>query len=179
MIINHMVLFNYRWAIPIMAEIYRNIGVKFIYLHKKLLINKGVLSKTLQVLRDASYIQKNPGYGHPLRPEYIINKHAKIIAGKCRKIYETLVDAKLQHLLTSKWNLPVIMVMQDKSLRFSELKKEIYAITSRSLTKILKFLENEKILERTITSEYPPTSHYHLRPRFSFLYLILLDFNKI
>ena len=122
MIINHLVLFHYRWAIPIIAEIFRIGGVKFIYLHKKLGITKGVLSSTLQALQERKYIRKNPGYGHPLRPEYIIHGDARSIANNCQELIDGLRKVDLSHLLKAKWNLPFLMVISHKSFRFSEIK---------------------------------------------------------
>lgn len=177
MIINNIILLHYRWAIPIIAEIYRNSGVKYIFLHKKLNINKSVLSKTLQILGDHNFVQKNPGYGHPLRPEYVIHTNASVIAKKCQNLYDSLSDAQIKHILATKWMIPILLVIQDRKKRFSEIKKDIDAITSRSLTLVLKKLESEKILIRTIISEYPPTSYYQIQIKFHYLIPILLDFN--
>ncbi|WP_457919917.1 winged helix-turn-helix transcriptional regulator [Candidatus Lokiarchaeum ossiferum] len=178
MIISNIILLHYRWAIPIIAEIFRNNGVKYIYLHKKLKINKSVLSKTLQVLEESNYIKKNPGYGHPLRPEYIINENAFFISEKCRNLYDSLIEMNMQHILATKWIVPILLVIQNKKLRFSEIKKELDNITSRSLTIALKKLENEEFLERTTTSAYPPTSHYQIKKKFHLLFPILLNFNQ-
>lgn len=155
-------LFHFRWTIPIIAEIQRHKGVKYIFLHKRLKINKGVLSNTLQKLIEKNYIKKNPGYGHPLRPEYIMHENGIQTAMWCLEFYDKLLETNLSHLLKSKWNFPVILSFKNKKLRFSEIKVNLTGITSKALTIALKYLEQKSIIKREITADYPPTTYYHL-----------------
>ena len=177
MLIPHIHLFHYRWAIPILAEILRNQGIKFIYLHKKLVVNKSVLSKTLQELIKNEYIIRNPGYGHPLRPEYILHQKSLSIAQSCLDLYNQLVDAEFLDLLKSKWNLPILSVLQLNQLRFSEIKQSLGNITSRSLILALKHLEEMDYLKRTVSYDYPPIVQYKTRKKTEVIISMLEPFS--
>lgn len=177
MIINHLILYHHRWAIPIIAQIHKNNGAKYIFLHKSLQISKAVLSDTLPILIEAGYIQKNPGYGHPLRPEYIISPSGKLIANQCLDLYESLKKEGLESLISSKWCLPLILVIAKDRKRFSEIKEDIKTLTSRSLSYTLKKLENEKIVIRTVIPDHPPVTYYRLAQNMISILPKLLQFN--
>jgi DNA-binding HxlR family transcriptional regulator len=124
-------------------------------------------------------IQKNPGYGHPLRPEYILQPKSEKITNKCHVFYEKLVKYNLGNLLKSKWNIPVLFILKDKKFRFSELKRLFEGITSRSLALTIKNLEREQLIERILISDYPPTTLYSISHNFRFLIPILNELNSI
>ncbi len=67
----------------------------------------------------------------------------------------------------SKWNLAIIGALFDGPKRFTEIQKRIGNardgnINSKTITKHLKFLENHKILTRTVYPEVPPRVVYEL-----------------
>jgi len=60
-------LFHHRWAAPILAELHRSKGSRFVTLSNRLGLGRESLRRTLSALIDAGLVMKNPGYGHPLR----------------------------------------------------------------------------------------------------------------
>jgi DNA-binding HxlR family transcriptional regulator len=61
-----------------------------------------------------------------------------------------------------KWTIFVIMSLWDGSRRFSELRREIPAISQRMLTLTLRGLERDGLVKRTVTPTNPPRVDYEL-----------------
>ncbi|SDX39451.1 transcriptional regulator, HxlR family [Salimicrobium album] len=66
-------------------------------------------------------------------------------------------------ILVGKWK-PIILLhlMKEGTQRFSELKREIPEITQKMLTKQLRELEAEGIVDRKVYPEIPPKVEYSI-----------------
>ena len=76
-------------------------------------------------------------------------------ACEVRKVLDRVAD---------KWSLLVIALLDDRSLRFSELRRLIDGISQRVLTATLRQLERDGVVRRTITPLVPPRVDYALTP---------------
>ena len=65
-------LVHHRWNIAIVAELHRSNGAKFVTLANRLELGHSTLKRCLNALIDLGLVRRNPGYGHPLRPEYLL-----------------------------------------------------------------------------------------------------------
>ena len=83
-------LFHNRWSVPILAELHRHRGSRFVTLSRTLELSRESLRRTLGALIDGGLVGRNPGYGHPLRPEYVLTSAGERIAGACRPLVEQL-----------------------------------------------------------------------------------------
>jgi DNA-binding HxlR family transcriptional regulator len=155
-------LCHHRWAIPILAELHRARGSRFAAIANRLGINRDSLTKTLQDLILDGLVQRNPGYGHPLRPEYILTARGKRIGPTCWEIVQFLAKYRLQNVGFQKWSLPVLAALDDDHDRFAEIKSALNGITSRALTLTLKKLQSAGLIERTVIDDFPPTTRYTL-----------------
>ena len=63
-----------------------------------------------------------------------------------------------------KWKSRIICVLADKTLRYSELRKEMVNITDAVLASALKELQEDGIVERRQYMEVPPRVEYALSP---------------
>ena len=79
------------------------------------------------------------------------------------KIYQ---DCPLEDALTvlgGKWRLKIIWIIYNfKVIRFNQLKRELPGITDLVLSKILKMLVENNIVERVQFNEIPPHVEYSL-----------------
>ena len=75
-------LFRRRWACPVIAELHRSDGAKFVTLVNRLGSNPAAMRTTLDDLLELGWIRRNPGYGHPMRPEYLLTAHGERIAAR-------------------------------------------------------------------------------------------------
>ena len=68
----------------------------------------------------------------------------------------------LNEVLYGKWKYIIIWNLISKPLRFSDLRKNIPAITDRMLSLQLKELEENIFIERSVTEGIPPKIEYRL-----------------
>ena len=116
-------LLHHRWAVPILAELHRTGGgAKFITLLNRLQTNRPSLKRTLQSLIDAGLVTPNPGYGHPMRPEYILTKAGTSLGPHCTRIMKLLRRLNLVDVGLRKWPLCIIAALDAGPLRFTDLR---------------------------------------------------------
>src|SRR5947208_12763974 len=65
-------LFHHRWAPPALALLGERGGARFVELQRRLDVGRESLRRALDSLLDAGLARRNEGYGHPLRPEYVL-----------------------------------------------------------------------------------------------------------
>src|SRR4051812_11048440 len=150
-------LTHHRWALPVLAEIERTSGSRFVTLGRRLGVGGDSLRRTLATLQEEGLVERNPGYGHPLRPEYVLTRRGAAVAPACA----ALLDAARGHegVLLKKWSLPVIAQLA-RPRRFSELRALIGGVTARSLALTLRELEAEGLVRRQVTDDHPPAVRY-------------------
>lgn len=76
-------------------------------------------------------------------------------------------DCEVRQILdriADKWSLLVIALLERRSLRFTELKREIDGISQRMLTQTLRHLERDGLVRRTVHPVVPPRVDYDLTP---------------
>ncbi|MEP2532625.1 winged helix-turn-helix transcriptional regulator [Shimia sp.] len=107
----------------------------------------------------AGLLERNPGYGHPLRPEFRLTqlgKEAAAIAGKVQRV--SAEDD--QRLLRKSWTLPVLTSLQ-RPCHFSDIKRNLHTITDRALSQSLKSMEVKDWVHRSVDeTARPPRSIY-------------------
>ncbi|WJY27613.1 MULTISPECIES: winged helix-turn-helix transcriptional regulator [Sporosarcina] len=66
-------------------------------------------------------------------------------------------------IVVGKWKPVIILhLMHEGTKRFSELKRSMPGITQKMLTKQLRELEDEDIIERTVYPQVPPKVEYSM-----------------
>jgi DNA-binding HxlR family transcriptional regulator len=139
-------LVHFRWALPILAELYRNNGCKFVTLVTCLKLSKDALSRTLNALITQDLVMRNPGYGHPLRPEYILTAKGQRIGQAVFELIQTLERLEITDIALKKWSLPIILLLQDQP-RFTDILEQLPGLTTRALALGLEQLMQAKLLE--------------------------------
>lgn len=61
-----------------------------------------------------------------------------------------------------KWKLVVLEHLSSGTMRFGQLQRAIPPITARMLTRQLRELETDKLVQRTVYAEVPPKVEYSL-----------------
>lgn len=61
-----------------------------------------------------------------------------------------------------RWKLQILSMLENKKLRFSELRSGFSLMTERMLTLQLKALEKDGLVKRTVFAEVPPRVEYEL-----------------
>lgn len=153
-------LCHHRWSLPVLAEIGRTKGSRFATLGGRLGVTGESLRRTLAYLEREALVRRNPGYGHPLRPEYVLTARGRRLAPRLRALVDMLGGA--EDIALKKWSLPVLAELREPR-RFSELAAALPA-TARALALALKDLEAAGLIRRTVTDEYPPQVRYETTP---------------
>jgi len=63
-----------------------------------------------------------------------------------------------------KWSVLIIIMLAERTRRFSELKRAIGGISQRMLTLSLRGLERDGLVKRTVFPVVPPRVEYELTP---------------
>ncbi|WP_262851295.1 winged helix-turn-helix transcriptional regulator [Mumia quercus] len=66
--------------------------------------------------------------------------------------------------IADKWSLLVVSLLEERTMRFNELRREIDGISQRMLTVTLRNLERDGLVCRTVYAEVPPRVEYCLSP---------------
>jgi DNA-binding HxlR family transcriptional regulator len=66
--------------------------------------------------------------------------------------------------VADKWSLLAIALLEERTLRFTELQRRIDGISQRMLTVTLRQLERDGLVRRTVYPVVPPRVEYSLTP---------------
>lgn len=151
-------LFHHRWAPPALALLAERDGARFVELQRRLDVGRESLRRALDALIDLGYVRRNEGYGHPLRPEYVITPAGHVAA--------PLAEAATAggDVLLRKWSVPVLVTL-DEERRFSELRALLPGVTPRALALALRDLEDAALVRREVLPTRPPSSLYRATAR--------------
>ena len=150
-------LVQHRWCIPIVAETHRLGGARFAAYRGHLGISRDALTSTLAFLMERGLIARNVGYGHPLRPEYVATPRGQNLGPACADLYECIRRLRIEGVALRKWSLPVVSAVHGNQGSFAQLRRRLYPITPRALSKCLVSLDTAELVHRD--SE---TAHYTL-----------------
>ncbi|NSL85301.1 winged helix-turn-helix transcriptional regulator [Chitinophaga solisilvae] len=75
------------------------------------------------------------------------------------KLYYTPIEFALEHI-GGTWKMPILWRLQQKTLRYGELKKDIPHITHKMLASQLRELEEKGMITREAFAVVPPRVEY-------------------
>jgi DNA-binding HxlR family transcriptional regulator len=153
--IDLIALFHHRWAPPALADLARREGVRFVELQNRLGVGRQSLRRALDALLDLGYARRNPGYGHPLRPEYLVTPTGRTAGAACAR----MLEAADPELLLRKWSVPTLAALDDDR-RFSDLRAALAGVTPRALALALRDLEAGGLIDREVVAAHPPFAIY-------------------
>jgi DNA-binding HxlR family transcriptional regulator len=159
-------LFHHRWSVPVLAELGRGNGGRFVNLSRRLGIGRESLRRTLDWLVGQGLVARNPGYGHPLRPEYVLTGRGAELAPACIQLMFALDALQAEHVGLNKWSMPIVAALDDLGDgRFGQLRDRLPPISPRALTLALKALSDAGLVERRVVDSFPPSTLYRLSRR--------------
>lgn len=70
--------------------------------------------------------------------------------------------ATTQKILSGKWALMILHVLSRETIRFNELQRQLPDMTQTTLTRQLRSLEENGMIQRTVYPQIPPKVEYCL-----------------
>ena len=78
------------------------------------------------------------------------------LTGDCRPVSD------IRSRVGDKWTVLVVTRLGSGSMRFSELRRQLFGISQKMLTATLRGLERDGFVTRTVTPTIPPRVDYEL-----------------
>lgn len=153
-----------RWAAPLLADLAANRGGRFVELLHRLALPRDSLVRTLHVLNELGWVMRNPGHGHPLRPEYLLTPEGARVAAGATAIAATQAQLGLAPGSLTRWGMPLVRTIGSSQARFNELVRTLAAATPRAISQGLQTLAMNDLVARQVLDSYPPTTLYRLTP---------------
>ncbi|GJM18444.1 MAG: hypothetical protein DHS20C14_06570 [Phycisphaeraceae bacterium] len=155
-------LFHRRWSVPILAVMAAGDGCRVAQLTHTLHAGRQPVRDTLDALIALGLVQPNPGYGHPLRPEYVLTRRGGRVGPACTTLMSALREAEAIDIGLRKWSMPTLAAVGLGATRFGAIALALEDATDRALSHALGGLVDVGLIERSIADRRPPTPHYGL-----------------
>jgi DNA-binding HxlR family transcriptional regulator len=107
---------------------------------------------SLHHLIQLDLVERNPGHGHPLRPEFRLTAAGIEAAHMASEITKAVSDNSAKRLIQRSWTVPVLALTGDPH-RFSAIKTDLVTITDRALSSSLFQLESQDWIRRDIETD--------------------------
>ena len=156
---------SHRWLVPLLADLAAHRGARFVELLHRLGLPRDSLTRTLDAAATSGWVQRNPGHGHPLRPEYVLTEVGAAAAARSATIAAAQSAIGLPPDATTRWTLPLVAGIGAGHDRFNALSRLLAPATPRALSQGLSALGERGLVRREVVDMRPPTSRYGLTER--------------
>lgn len=147
------------WALPILSNLHAGIAGRQAPLLVATGASRTAFAQSMDHLIAMGLVERNPGYGHPLRPEFRLTLLGITAAAIANKIQNASAGED-QKLLRRSWTLPVLTSLRSPS-HFNDIKRKLPTITDRALSQSLKSMEVKNWVCRDVDETVrPPRSIY-------------------
>ena len=147
------------WALPILSSLHDGVAGRQAPLLSATGASRTALSQSLDHLIEIGLLERNPGYGHPLRPEFRLTelgKAASVIANKIHRVS----NSEDHDLLRRSWTIPILTSLHQPN-NFNAIKRSLVTITDRALSQSLRAMEDRSWVRREVDEiARPPRSIY-------------------
>ena len=147
------------WALPKLSNLHAGVAGRQAPLLVATGASRTAFAQSMDHLITLGLVERNPGYGHPLRPEFRLTSSGSTAAAIANKIQNVCTDED-HDLLRRSWTLPVLTSLYSPS-HFNDIKRKLPTITDRALSQSLKSMEIRSWVCRSVDeAARPPRSIY-------------------
>lgn len=147
------------WALPILAKFNEGVPGRQAPLLAATGASRTAFRQSIEHLINLDLLERNPGHGHPLRPEFRLTPAGHIAAKLASDIVKTKLSQE-QILLRRSWTVPVLTTLRTPR-HFAEIKRDLTTITDRALSQSLRSMEELKWIDRSVDKmSRPPKPLY-------------------
>lgn len=137
------------WALKILALLHSGVPGRQAPLLTATKASRSSFAASLGHLVQLGLLEKNPGHGHPLRPEFRLTPAGEAAASVAARIMQLAPDDEAFAIIRRSWAVPILAVTQSPE-RFSSIKSGLGTISDRALSQSLCILEDKAWLRREI-----------------------------
>lgn len=147
------------WALSILSNLHDGVAGRQAALIAATGASRSAFAQSMEHLIEIGLLERSPGHGHPLRPEFRLTPNGVTAAAIANKVRCVSGDDD-QDLLRRAWTLPVLTTLQ-MPRHFNEIRRNLSTITDRALSQTLKSMEDRSWVHRDVDSTArPPKSIY-------------------
>ena len=147
------------WTLPILSQLHAGVAGRQAPLLAATGASRTAFAQSMKHLIEIGFLERNPGHGHPLRPEFRLTDPGRAAAELASRIYG-VSQGEDQDLLRRSWTLPVLTSLHAPN-HFNGIKRDLGTITDRALSQSLKAMEARNWVSRSIDGvARPPRSLY-------------------
>ncbi|MEL7472318.1 MAG: winged helix-turn-helix transcriptional regulator [Planctomycetota bacterium] len=157
-------LFHRRWNVPVLAELHRGSGAKLATLVHRL-GQRASVRAAIDFLIAHGLARRNPGYGHPLRPEFVLTPAGDRIGPAVVALVDEIDRIDAGEVAYRKWSMPTLAAIAGGAERFGEIRHALPGVTDRALSLALKDLSEAGLTRRVVDEGQPVVVSYELTNR--------------
>lgn len=147
------------WALPILSNMYAGVAGRQATLLTATGASRTAFAQSMEHLIKIGLLERNPGHGHPLRPEFRLTELGTTAAAIAHQIHGVTGNED-RDLLRRSWTVPILTALYTPS-HFNDIKRNLPAITDRALSQSLKSMEDRSWVRRSVSeTARPPRSIY-------------------
>lgn len=148
------------WSLSILAQLHRGTPGRQAPLIAATGASRAAFAQSLRHLFDLKLLEKNPGHGHPLRPEFRLTEQGKAFAAMADSITRAVPRPEGRALIRRSWTVPILTTLQAPQ-NFTTIRNELAPITDRALSQSLQRLEAQSWVAREVNAaSHPPRPIY-------------------
>lgn len=147
------------WALPILSHLHAGVAGRQARLLTATGASRTAFAQSMDHLIELHLLERNPGHGHPLRPEFRLTPLGKQAAELAHKV-QSLTMGEDQTLLRRSWTLPILTSL-NRPRHFTEIRGTLSTITDRALSQSLMMMEDRNWVRRSVNDlARPPRPIY-------------------
>lgn len=142
------------WSLTILSLLSSGVAGRQAVLLAKSGASRTAFSQSLHHLVEMEMLERNPGHGHPLRPEFRLTEQGRVYGAVAQKVLHTVPTAE-QSLTRKLWTVPILVALK-KPQYFNEIKLNFPKITDRALSQSLQSMELTDWVKRDVIGAHRP-----------------------
>ena len=142
------------WALSVLSSLHTGVAARQAPLLAVTGASRTAFAQSMEHLISLDLLERNPGYGHPLRPEFRLTEQGVIAASIANKIY-CATEERDQDLLRRSWTLPVLTAIHAPN-SFNQIKRSLVSVSDRALSQSLQAMESRSWVSRRISDTVRP-----------------------
>lgn len=148
------------WSLKILSLLHEGVPGRQATLLTAAQASRTAFRLSLAHLIDLGLLERNPGHGHPLRPEYRLTPQGISAASMAHRIIKASEKSDGLSIVKKSWTVPVL-ALTARPQHFIDIKSSLPSITDRALSQSLTALQNQHWLSRDVDVTQRP-----LRPTY-------------